>query len=489
MADSMVAGLFGLTPEMYQNQQYQQDLKRGYELAQLSPGAAAQAGLQASVGQLGRGVAGLMGVEDPQMKIISARQQIIGRLDQTNPTSMLEGAKMLAQMGDQQGAFALADYARKAQSEIAQAQQRLAAAGRERQQAVPPAVLTAQTVADLKIGISRLEALPESPERNETLDRLRFNLEELQRQAGGKQPEFLAKAAEVQGLKANLRVLKSQPEPNKEAIQRIEDSIQSIEGPPKEGKTPTKIGVAKGSDQVVFYDPNKDEQFVLSIGTDGKQVRKPYTGGVDTTTSKTTIPLGDVLQKVFQSKEVEDAAKAFGQAGDAYTITVPLIKKLETVESTVNNAFTGAASNINLNISKGLSALGVKVSDRATDTEIADAISAQVVQQIAKVFPGSQSNKELDQLLKSKFNLKQELPTILRLVGQIKDEMLAQTKTYEQMANLPANERTNFNAKLAQGKNYQKIQKYRDYEKKYLNKTITPEERAEAAKLKQELSL
>jgi hypothetical protein len=125
MADSMVAGLFGLTPEMYQNQQYQQDLKRGYELAQLSPGAAAQAGLQASVGQLGRGVAGLMGVEDPQMKIISARQQILGRLDQTNPTSMLEGAKMLAQMGDQQGAFALADYARKAQSEMALAQQRM----------------------------------------------------------------------------------------------------------------------------------------------------------------------------------------------------------------------------------------------------------------------------------------------------------------------------------------------------------------------------
>jgi len=91
-------------------------------------------------------------------------------------------------------------------------------------------------------------------------------------------------------------------------------------------------------------------------------------------------------------------------------------------------------------------------------------------------------------LLKSKFNLKQELPTILRLVGQIKDEMLAQTKTYEQMANLPATERTNFNAKLAQGQNYQKIQQYRDYEKKYLNKTITAEERAQAAKLKQELN-
>ena len=40
---SIVEGLFGMTPEMYQGQQYQQDLKRGYELAQLDPGAAARA--------------------------------------------------------------------------------------------------------------------------------------------------------------------------------------------------------------------------------------------------------------------------------------------------------------------------------------------------------------------------------------------------------------------------------------------------------------
>jgi DNA gyrase/topoisomerase IV subunit A len=166
-----------------------------------------------------------------------------------------------------------------------------------------------------------------------------------------------------------------------------------------------------------------------------------------------------------------------------------MIKKLTDVENTVSNAFTGAGQNYKLALSKGLSSLGVKISDRATDTEIADAISAQVVQQIAKVFPGSQSNKELEQLLKSKFNLQQELPTILRLVGSIKDEMLAQTKTYEQMANLPDNERTNFNAKLAQGKNYQKIQQYRNYENKYRSGNITLEERQAADKLKQELGL
>ena len=127
MAENIVAGLFGLTPQMYERQQYQQDLQQGYDLARLSPGAAAQAGLQASVGQLGRGVAGAMGIEDPQLKLVSARNTIAQQIDQTDPESIMKGAQMLAQMGDQQGAFALADLARKAQSEMALTQQRRAA--------------------------------------------------------------------------------------------------------------------------------------------------------------------------------------------------------------------------------------------------------------------------------------------------------------------------------------------------------------------------
>jgi hypothetical protein len=127
MAENIVAGLFGLTPQMFQNQQYQQDLNRGISMAQLSPGAAAQAGLQASVGQLGRGFAGAMGIEDPQLKLISTRNTIAQQIDQTNPESILQGAQMLAQAGDQQGAMALAQYARQAQSEMAQTQQRRAA--------------------------------------------------------------------------------------------------------------------------------------------------------------------------------------------------------------------------------------------------------------------------------------------------------------------------------------------------------------------------
>jgi ribosomal protein L3 len=68
-----------------------------------------------------------MGIEDPQLKLISARQQVFGQIDQSNPESLLQGIKMLGQMGDQQGAMALAEYYRGAQNQMAQTQQRKAA--------------------------------------------------------------------------------------------------------------------------------------------------------------------------------------------------------------------------------------------------------------------------------------------------------------------------------------------------------------------------
>lgn len=188
MAESMIAGLFGMTPEMYQNQKYQRDLKVGAELAQLDPGAAARAELRSNVGQFGRGFAGLMGVEDPQMKLISARQQILGQLDQTNPESLIKGAQTLAQMGDQQGAFALADYARKAESEIAQAKQRLAAgqaslaaANRERSQATPNDIQIANEIATLEDTLGQLENVEASPERTRAKNMLNTRLTELRR--------------------------------------------------------------------------------------------------------------------------------------------------------------------------------------------------------------------------------------------------------------------------------------------------------------------
>jgi hypothetical protein len=212
MAENIVAGLFGLTPQMFQNQQYQQDLNRGISMAQLSPGAAAQAGLQASVGQLGRGFAGAMGIEDPQLKLISTRNSIAQQIDQTDPESILKGAQMLAQAGDQQGAMALAQYARQAQSDVAQTKQRQAAAlastaqaARERQQATPNDIQIANEIATLEDALSRVEDLPADPERTRAKNLLNTRISELRRLTSkGEKAETKTEIQKLQEYAATL---------------------------------------------------------------------------------------------------------------------------------------------------------------------------------------------------------------------------------------------------------------------------------------------
>jgi hypothetical protein len=188
MAENIVAGLFGLTPEMYGEQQRRSALREGIDLAKLTPGEAGAAMTYAGARGLGGAIAGAFGVEDPQLKLISARNTIAQQIDQTNPESILQGAQMLAQMGDQQGAMALAQYARQAQGDVAQTQQRLAAgkaslaqAARERQQATPNDIQIANEIATLEDTLSQVENLPADPERTRAKNLLTTRLAELRR--------------------------------------------------------------------------------------------------------------------------------------------------------------------------------------------------------------------------------------------------------------------------------------------------------------------
>ena len=110
-----IAGLFGITPQLYEQQLRQQAMDQGTAYAKLAPEERAAAGIYSAGAGLGRAFGGMLGVEDPQMKLIAARQQIIGQLDQTDPNSILTAVKQLQSIGDQQGAISLMDYARKAE--------------------------------------------------------------------------------------------------------------------------------------------------------------------------------------------------------------------------------------------------------------------------------------------------------------------------------------------------------------------------------------
>jgi hypothetical protein len=185
----IVGSLFGITPDLYERQLRAQDEDRAIRMANLAPGARGAAMIQSGAAGLTRGLGGLLGAEDPQMKLISARQSVIGQLDQTDPASLLKGAQMLTQMGDQQGAFALADYARKAQSEIAQAQQRMAAANRERQQAVPEKLQIADRLSQLNMALDKLNAMEASPERDQAVNNVSRSIKAIEQQLPKDQAE------------------------------------------------------------------------------------------------------------------------------------------------------------------------------------------------------------------------------------------------------------------------------------------------------------
>jgi len=116
MATDIVGGLFGITPEAYQAEQNQLALAQASKLAQQDPFTSARTSLIYG----GRQLAGALGAEDPQLQIISARNAVMKGVNLSDPEALKEASSRLAQIGDMQGAYGLAEVAQKrAESEAA----------------------------------------------------------------------------------------------------------------------------------------------------------------------------------------------------------------------------------------------------------------------------------------------------------------------------------------------------------------------------------
>jgi hypothetical protein len=180
MATSDILGLFA-TPEQYQAQQAEQERARALQFASMTPLQAANYNVFLGSQQLGRGLGGLLGAQDPQLRMISQRQQLMQSINPADPESLLQAAQRAAEMGDQQLALTLTDYGNKQLSEMAQAQQRLAAANRERQQAVPARILESRELGVLTTALDALKATPPSPERDRQITMLETQISALDR--------------------------------------------------------------------------------------------------------------------------------------------------------------------------------------------------------------------------------------------------------------------------------------------------------------------
>ena len=160
---SEILGLF-TTPDQYRLMQQQAAEKQAIDYAQLNPFQRAETNLFMGGRQLGGLVGRMFGGTDPQLQLISQRQQLSQGLDMTDPNAVMQVAQQAAQLGDTQFATVLADYARKAQVDIATAQQKM----RERTGISEP-IQVAQTRASLQDTITQLELQPASAERDRAL--------------------------------------------------------------------------------------------------------------------------------------------------------------------------------------------------------------------------------------------------------------------------------------------------------------------------------
>lgn len=101
---TVAQSLFGVTPESLQQERQNALLNRAVQVAQLDPFQQAYASIYAGVGNLGRGIGGLLGAEDPELMRVRQRQELLQGVNPTDPASLRSAAQRAMQMGDAQAA-------------------------------------------------------------------------------------------------------------------------------------------------------------------------------------------------------------------------------------------------------------------------------------------------------------------------------------------------------------------------------------------------
>ena len=371
MADNIVGGLFGVSPEALQRSRAQQDYARNLQAVQLTPMQQGNLMLRQGATELGNVGMGLLGIEDPEMQKVTAIKQLSSQFDLTTPTGMREFAGAL-------------------------------------QQIAPNEAMMAAKRAD-EMDVSKATVAQKTRER----------------------------MIPTSGL-------------GKKIFER--DEL-------------IKAGFPATDPRVVAYD--------RAIAAEGEPKG-----------TKVEVNLGGVFDKAFAKQEAEKQADDWTKAGQAYSDASALARNVREMESVVGNAFVGSYGSLQAGVSRAFG--GGK---RLNDTEVFDALSAQLVLPLAKLLPGSLAVKELDQLIKTKPNLKQQEGTIRRLLNTINQDLRASELSYEageKYRGQNDGKISGFNPYIAKNK----ATRFAELEGIYKSgKKLTDAQKAEAQKLAKELQI
>jgi hypothetical protein len=479
---SEIAGLF-TTPEQYQLAQQQAQQAQAMQFAQLDPRAQAQYGIYRGAQMLGGAIGGALGGEDPQLKMISQRQQLAAQLDPSKPESFMQAAQLAAQSGDQQFAIALANSGRQAAVQVAQA-------NKERQLAVPADIQKAQMIPQIQDAIDQYKALPQTPERDRAIKLLENQLKVLLPEPKvEKTPDALQVAKRVAEIKTQLSTDTGVNLPP-QVRAGLEAELGNLEK--KEKTNIIDVGVASKTREVVYFDKDLDQQFVMKPSpTDPtKLIRVPYSGGIDKTTASVTATASS-KQAEGVNKNKTEMASSIEQNAFSASDRISLAQSLRELAP---KAFTGFAADAKLSASKVASAFGIPTKG-GTESEIIDQILGQMTIGAAGQLKGSLSDKDVLFLKKTIGTRGLSVNTLLFVADEI-ERLAAQDRHLNKQINAVTSSGkslndVNFEEEKTKSANYVKKQmsEYKGILSKVANNTATLEEAKRAKQIRDELGL
>ena len=228
---NIVQGLFGMTPESYQQQRDAAALQQAAAFGRMDPMQAARTSIYYGANQLGGAIGGLLGAEDPQMRLISQRNALARQFDVSTPEGLAQYAGALQQIGDTPGALEVANISRRAAVDLSTIQQKTA-------EKMTPEQRNAIAESQLTDRLDQLSRLPQSPERDRAINSTKNQLIALTRVKPDKISDAIQVSRELGILTDELgKTQKDTPEYNN--IKAQIDRLQKSE------KAPSQLDIEK----------------------------------------------------------------------------------------------------------------------------------------------------------------------------------------------------------------------------------------------------
>jgi hypothetical protein len=475
---SIVGGMFSPEISRAAEMEYMQRRQAAMQneamaYAQLSPMQQAQFSFYRGGQQLGDVLGGALGGKDPQLQMIGLQQQILSELDPSDPQQQLMVAQKYARSAPDL-AMKIADNARSSLVKIAQA-------NKERKLSISQPLQVATRIREINAAQRNLSK--DSPEYQD-LESEKTQLQKSEKQeATPNEIQIATKLALQKGAEGT-------PEFN------TEFNSQLLRLTSKETKPLAKEEIFDLVDKIKTLDPIKDK---FEYDTLKARIEKLTKGkSLEETIGEGFGILGKALA-AGQKKEFEETGKYtaenFKNLGSSVAAGTASKRNIATLETSLENAFTGKFAEGKEAVVGALISLGIPVGsdlkNATSNTQLIQAMGTRYIFPLVKNYPGSLAAKELASLEKTAPNALQQPETIKRLVSLLKVDLAENEYTYNRakdykkankdslMGFNEADQRIEFQNKLG------RLQELVTNVKR--KKSKTPEENAEINQLKKEL--